>query len=145
MPSIQGCDLPEDLYYDVDGNTWVRLDPGGVVTLGMTAYAVSLSGQIVAYRPKPVGHLVKRGRSAADIESGLWKGPVRTPIAGEMVAANPDLGRNPALINEDPYGYGWIAKLRPLDWNSDHPLLIRGVEAAEAFRHKMASDGFDAC
>jgi glycine cleavage system H protein len=145
VTNVQGCDLPEELYYDVDDNTWVRMDRDGLVTLGVTSYAVSLSGQIISYRPKSVGREIKRGRAAATIESNLWVGPVTSPISGEIAATNPDLVNNPGLINEAPYSYGWIVKLRPLDWEADSDRLVRGAEAVDAFQSKMQSDGFGAC
>ena len=62
MATVRGCTFPENLFYNVESNVWCRQEADGTVTLGMTAYAVSLAGQIVAFTPKAVGKHVDQDR-----------------------------------------------------------------------------------
>ncbi len=145
MGTVRGCDIPEDLSYNVENNVWARREDDGTVTIGMTAYAAALAGQIVSYTPKKVGKSVKKDKSCATVESGKWVGPAKSPVAGEVVAVNDAVSANPGLINEDPYGEGWLVKIQPSDWDADSAGLVGGADAIAAFEAKMEADGFDGC
>ena len=145
MASVKNCNLPDDLYYNVENNVWARKEADGTVTIGMTAYACALAGEVVAYTPKKVGRSVDLNKSAATIESGKWVGPVKTPIAGEVAAINDAVASNPKSINADPYGNGWLVKLKPSNWDGDSAALTTGAAAMSAFEAKMAADGFAGC
>ncbi len=145
MSTVRGCELPENLLYDVDSNVWARREADGNVVVGMTSYACSLSGVIVAFTPRRLGKEVKRGKSCATVESGKWVGPVKAPVSGEMVAANPEVAAEPGLINDDPYGAGWLVKIRPVDWDGESVALLKGPEALVLFEQRMEADGFGGC
>ena len=78
MPIVRGCNLPDDLLYDVDNHTWYLELGDGTVRMGMTAVATALAGELVAFTPKKIGREVKAGKSCATIESGKWVGPARS-------------------------------------------------------------------
>lgn len=145
MGTVRGCDFPEDLYYNVENNVWARRESDGTATIGLTAYAASLAGQIVSYTPKKVGKDVKKDKSCATVESGKWVGPAKVPVAGEVVETNGALASKPGLINEDPYGAGWLIKIKPVDWDTDSGDLKTGADALAAFEAKMESEGFGSC
>ncbi|EHQ53185.1 MULTISPECIES: glycine cleavage system protein GcvH [Ectothiorhodospira] len=145
MGAVKGCDLPEELHYSIDNNVWVRREDDGNVTVGMTAYACSLAGQVVSYTPKKAGKDVKKDKSCATVESGKWVGPAKTPISGEVVAVNDAVSASPGLINQDPYGQGWLVKIKPADWDADAVDLKTGADALAAFQAKMDADGFKGC
>lgn len=145
MASVKNCNLPDDLYYNVENNVWVRKEADGSVTIGMTAYACALAGEVVAYTPKKVGRSVELNKSAATIESGKWVGPVKTPVSGEVAAINDAVAANPKSINADPYGNGWLVKLKPSNWDGEAASLVTGAAAMSAFEAKMAADGFAGC
>ena len=145
MGAVRGCNIPEDLLYSVDNNVWVRQESDGSVTVGLTSYACSLAGQIVSYTPKKVGKDVKKDKSCATVESGKWVGPAKTPVAGEVTASNDAVAANPGLINEDPYGEGWLVKISAEDWDGDTADLKTGADALAAFEAKMDADGFGGC
>ena len=145
MASVKNCNLPDDLYYNVENNVWARKEADGTVTIGKTAYACALAGEVVAYTPKKVGRSVELNKSAATIESGKWVGPVKTPVAGEVVAINDAVSANPKSINADPYGNGWLVKLKPANWDGDAASLVTGAAVTKAFEAKMAADGFAGC
>ncbi|MBT5513755.1 MAG: glycine cleavage system protein H, partial [Rhodospirillaceae bacterium] len=99
MPDVRGCHLPDDLLYDVDNNIWYREAGDGNIQVGMTAVAVAMAGQLVAYTPKRVGRTVKPGKSCATIESGKWVGPAKLLMGGEVVAVNETMQGKPDLAN----------------------------------------------
>lgn len=145
MASVRGCALPEDLFYNVESNVWCRREADGSVTVGMTAYAVSLAGPIVAFTPKAVGRRVEQDRSVATVESGKWVGPVKAPVSGEVIAVNERLDTQPGLVNEDPYGAGWMVQMKPSDWDEEVSTLLTGASARAAFEAKMEAEGFGGC
>ena len=145
MGAVRGCNTPEDLMYNVENNVWVRRESDGTATIGLTAYACSLAGQIVSYTPKKVGKAVKKDKSCATVESGKWVGPAKSPVAGEITETNDKVSGNPGLINEDPYGEGWLVKIKPENWDGDSGELKTGGDALSAFESKMEADGFGGC
>lgn len=145
MSTVRGCTFPDDLYYDVESNVWCRREGDGTVSVGMTAYALALAGPIVAFTPKAVGRRVEQGRSVATVESGKWVGPVKAPVSGEITAVNEALEIDPGLANEDPYGRGWMVRLRPSDWDGEVNTLLTGQAALDAFEVKMEAEGFGGC
>ncbi len=140
MPVINNCDLPEDLYYVVDKHVWARRD-GDLVTVGMTDVAQNLAKTIIAVTPKAPGRSVARGRNVATVESGKWVGPVPAPVTGEIVEVNTALATSPGLINTDPYGEGWVARLRPADWEAEAADLATGPDGIEAYRRFLDDQG----
>ncbi|WP_081616601.1 MULTISPECIES: glycine cleavage system protein H [unclassified Thioalkalivibrio] len=145
MGAVRGCDIPEDLMYNVENNVWVRKESDGTATVGLTSYACSLAGTIVSYTPKKVGKNVKKDKSCTTVESGKWVGPAKTPVTGEVTETNDKVASNPGLINEDPYGEGWLIKLKPEDWDGEAGDLKTGSDALSAFESKMEADGFGGC
>ena len=145
MGAVRGCNVPEDLLYNIDSNVWARPAADGVVTLGLTAYACALAGEMVAFTPKKIGKEIAQDKSCATVESGKWVGPVKMPVAGTLVAVNNALHAKPDLINKDPYGEGWIVKIQPNDWERDAKALRTGAEALAAFEAKMQAEGFKGC
>ena len=141
MATINNCHLPEDLYYLVDKHVWLRRAPEGAVTVGIDDVARHLAGTIIAVTPKKAGRAVPRGQSVATLESSKWVGPVPAPIAGEIVEVNDAVRREPRLVNDDPYGAGWIVRLRPTSWEADAPGLVTGAAGLEAYRAYLEREG----
>lgn len=141
MALVNDCRLPEDLYYLVDKHVWVRVADGGAVTIGIDDVARHLAGTVVAVTPKRPGRAIPKGQSVATIESSKWVGPVPAPVGGEIVEVNEAVRRNPGIINQDPYGDGWIVKLRPTAWEEDKVGLVTGPEGIEAYRAFLEREG----
>ena len=139
MTLVNNCNLPEDLYYVVEKHVWARWD-GELLTVGMTDVAQNLANAIVAVTSKAVGVTVKKGRNIATVESGKWVGAVPAPVSGEIVAVNDALAASPGLINSDPYGAGWVVRLRPSDWEADAADLVTGPEGVEAYRRFLDAE-----
>lgn len=131
-----GCPLPDDLLYDVERDVWARPDPdGSTATIGMLSPLASFIGivQKVQYRPSVEGPIA-RGRSVATIESFRFTGAVRLPVDGTIVERNDEIVRRPKWINDEPYGHGWVARVRaddPASWHAS-------MEPAPAVRERIA-------
>ena len=145
MPTVRGCNLPDDLLYDVDNHIWFKEAGDGTVNLGMTTVATAMAGQLVAFTPKKVGRKVEAGKSCATVESGKWVGPAKSVAAGEVAAVNDALAAKPSLANEDPYGAGWLVILKPDDWAGAKAALTPGAQVAQEYEAKMDADGFAGC
>ncbi len=141
MATLFNCNLPEDLYYLVDKHVWLRPAAGGPVTIGINDVARHLAGTIVAVTPKKAGRAVPKGQSVATIESSKWVGPVPAPVSGEIVEVNETVRKNPRLVNEDPYGAGWLVKLRPSAWDAESAGLVTGSAGLEAYRAFLERQG----
>ena len=144
MPNVRGCNLPDELLYDVDSHTWFKEVDGGNVRLGMTAVATAMAGQLVAFTPKKVGRSVDAGKSCATIESGKWVGPAKSAAGGEVVAVNEELQSKPNLANQDPYS-AWLVEIKPDDWAGVRGTLTPGSEVSSKYEAKMDSEGFAGC
>jgi glycine cleavage system H protein len=145
MAVVRGCNLPDDLLYDVDNNIWYRENADGTVTLGMTMVATGMAGQLVAYTPKRVGKTVDAGKSCATVESGKWVGPAKIAFEAEVVETNEALNDSPKLANTDPYGEGWMLRVKPADWAAAKATLLPGSQVAGPYEAKMAADAFAGC
>ena len=145
MANVRGCNLPDDLLYDVENHTWFKEMGDGTVRLGMTTVATALAGRLVAVTPKKAGRSVEPGKSCATVESGKWVGPAKSVAGGSIVEINDKLVATPTLANDDPYGEGWLILLKPTDWPSVRPSLVLGSQVAPKYEAKMAADGFAGC
>jgi glycine cleavage system H protein len=144
MPVVRGCNLPDDLLYDVDNNIWYRDNGDGTYTAGMTMIATGMAGQLVAFTAKKPGKTIKEGKSVATVESGKWVGPAKVGFEAEITETNEDLTATPSLANSDPYGAGWMVKVKPVDPGAT-AMLTPGSEVAGPYEAKMAADEFEGC
>jgi glycine cleavage system H protein len=145
MPDVRGCQMPDDLLYDVDNHIWLKELDDGNIKIGMTTVATAMAGQLVAFTPKKVGRAVQAGKSCATVESGKWVGPAKSAAGGEVVAVNDELVNKPTLANEDPYGAGWMVIIKPEDWASAKATLTPGAQVGPKYEAKMDADGFAGC
>lgn len=102
---------PTNLKYTKD-HEWMRLDGADVVAVGITAHAAGELGDVVYVDLPEVGRALSAGDAAAEVESVKAVASVYAPLAGEVVEVNEALSANEAVINADPYGAGWMFKLR---------------------------------
>ena len=145
MPVVKGCPLPDELLYDVANQLWYRELAEGVVEVGITAAAVGMVGHIIAATPKRAGRALKQGEACAVIEAGKLIGAAKIAFAALIVAGNEDLLDRPQALNTDPYGAGWLVRVRPEQWPPAKAALTPGTAVAEPYRLKMQEEGFDGC
>jgi glycine cleavage system H protein len=141
--------FPADLLLQPEHQVWARLDADGLVTVGITDLGIQLSGEIYMCRPKVVGSAVAQGRSIAVVELAKSIVSVKSPLSGVVEAVNPLLATAPEQVHQDPYGQGWLARLRPSAWERERTMLLAGESAwagmvAQARLHRItlvAKDG----
>jgi glycine cleavage system H protein len=104
--------IPTDLKY-LESHEWVRLESDGTVTVGISDHAQSSLGDLVFVEVPEVGKSLSKGAAAAVVESVKAASDVYSPVSGEVVAANQALSGSPELVNSDPYGEGWLFRIKP--------------------------------
>ncbi len=122
---------PDDLLYHAE-HDWARIDDGEAV-LGITWYAQDALGEVVFFDPPLVGTVLSQGEPYAEVESVKAVSDVIAPLSGEIVAVNEELGENPGAVNEDPYGEGWLVRVRLTDASECDALMD-----AEAYTASLA-------
>ncbi len=106
--------IPADLKY-LASHEWVRVEADGTLTVGISDHAQAALGDLVFVETPEIGRTVKAGEAFAVVESVKAASDVYSPVSGEVLAVNDALGATPELINQAPYGDGWLMKIRPSD------------------------------
>lgn len=104
--------IPADLRY-TKSHEWMRTLPDGTVEIGITDHAQQSLGDLVFVEVPEAGRKLTAGDACAVVESVKAASDVYSPLTGEVVAGNPALSTQPELINKDPFGEGWILRLKP--------------------------------
>lgn len=114
---------PDDLLYHAE-HDWARVDADEqTATLGITWYAQDSLGEVVFFDPPAVGTTLAKDSPYAEVESVKAVSDVVSPLSGEIVAVNEALSGEPSTINEDPYGEGWLVKIRMSDPSEREALM----------------------
>jgi glycine cleavage system H protein len=109
---VSEASYPDDLLYHHE-HDWVRLDPQGEwATFGITWYAQDALGEVVFYDAPEVGATLTKDESYAEIESVKAVSDVFAPMSGEVIEVNDSIADEPGVVNDDPYGGGWLVKVR---------------------------------
>ena len=106
--------IPEDLKY-TQSHEWVSREANGNMRVGISDHAQEALGDLVFVELPAVGDQVDQGDSVSVVESVKAASDIYSPITGEIVAVNEDLEEDPGLINNDPYGDGWLYEVAPSD------------------------------
>ena len=107
---MAGESYPEDLLYHPE-HDWARID-GDEAVLGITWYAADALGELVHYEPPEEGATIAKDQSYGEIESVKAVSDLISPLSGEVLEANPRVVDAPETVNEDPYGDGWLVRIR---------------------------------
>ena len=99
----------------VGPDLWFRRGLGGTYVIGLTHAAQRRAGTIAHYRGPEVGRRYRKDESAVTLESDKWVGHLTLPVAGTVVETNETLAADPGAINREPYGAGWLYRMRPED------------------------------
>ena len=108
------------------------------MTVGMTSLLSAIAGKFTSVRIRPAGTRVEKGRSLGTLESLKFVGPIPSPLRGIISLVNSDLVKRPKLMNDAPYGEGWIVRLKPLSFHEERGFLSRPSDAREGFKKKIA-------
>lgn len=135
--NILGFDYPPHLHYWLERDVWAERRGDGSVRVGVTAFGVHISGHFFMCRPKPPGTVLAQGQTLAVVELNKSIVTLKTPVAGTVLRVNEGLTDAPELIEQDPYGAGWIAELQASDWAQDQTLLHHGDSLLDAATARM--------
>jgi glycine cleavage system H protein len=124
---------PDDLKYHAE-HDWAKID-GDEATCGITWYAQDALGEVVFYEPPEVGSTITKDAAYAEVESVKAVSDVIAPLSGEITEVNGALSDSPEKINEDPYGEGWMVRIKLSDPSEAEALLD-----AAAYRELLAGD-----
>ena len=122
---------PSDLRYHEE-HDWARID-GDVATFGVTWYAQDQLGEVVFFDLPEVGKTVRKGDPYAEVESVKAVSDVIAPLSGEIVEVNEALSDGPEAINDDPYGAGWMVRVR-----LSEPSEVDSLMDAEAYQESLS-------
>jgi glycine cleavage system H protein len=122
---------PEDLRYHEE-HDWARIE-GDEGALGITWFAADALGELVHFEPPEVGSTVTKGQSYGEVESVKAVSDVIAPLSGEVLAVNEQVVDAPETVNEDPYGSGWLIRIRLSD-----PAETDALLDADAYRQVLA-------
>jgi len=114
--------VPTNIKY-LKSHEWVRIESDGTLTVGISDHAQHALGDLVFVEVPEIGKSCKQGDACAVVESVKAASDIYSPASGEVIAGNTDLAARPELINEDPYGKGWIYKLKPSNKTELNALL----------------------
>jgi glycine cleavage system H protein len=120
---------PDGLLYHPE-HDWAKID-GNVAAFGITWYAQDSLGEVVFFDPPQVGARLKQGESYAEVESVKAVSDVIAPLSGEIVEVNAELADAPERINDDPYGEGWMVKVRLTDAGERDALMDAAAYQAQ--------------
>jgi glycine cleavage system H protein len=124
-------DYPDELYYTAD-HDWARVE-GGEAVLGITSHAKDALGELVHYEPPAIGSLLTKGEVYGEVESVKAVSELIAPLSGQVLGVNQAVVEAPELVNEDPYGEGWLARIR-----LSAPDEVDDLLDAEAYRALVA-------
>jgi len=127
-------DIPADLKY-IETHQWVRVADDGTATIGITDFAQKQLGDVVYIGVPDVGVMVNGGEEAGVAESVKSASDVFSPVTGEVIAVNENLEDEPELVNEDPYGDGWIFRVKLEDAGE-----LDGLMDATAYAGHVAAE-----
>jgi glycine cleavage system H protein len=123
--------VPADLHYTKD-HEWVRVD-GDTATIGVTDFAAHQLGDVVFVDLPAAGRTIEQFATFGVVESVKAVSDLYAPVSGEVVAVNGDLGSQPELVNSDPFGKGWMIRVRVSD-----SAQVDGLLDAAAYEHLTA-------
>jgi glycine cleavage system H protein len=127
---VAEASYPSDLKYHAD-HDWARVE-GDTATLGITWYAQDQLGEVVFFDPPEVGTTISKDQPYAEVESVKAVSDVIAPLSGEVTEVNDGLSSSPEKVNDDPYGEGWMVKIRLSD-----PSEVDGLMDADSYEESL--------
>jgi len=129
------------------GHGWAKAGNEGVVSVGLDDFAQKLVGKVDSIDLPPVGSRLAQGEKGWVLRAGAQAIPMLSPLDGEVVAVNEEAARSPGIVNEDPFGKGWLLKIRPARLAANRTNLLKGrlarrwtEEALHGLRHTMGGN-----
>lgn len=140
MARVEDYDFPAELWYEPREHLWVRIEAGTTgmdraptATIGVDEMGQEALGEVVYVDLAGVGREVRRGEALGSLEAEKMVRPVLAPISGTIVDVNDAVVAAPRLLNSDPYGGGWLFKIRATRWAAERTELLHGDDAVTAW------------
>lgn len=130
--------IKQGLYYSEAG-IWIEVE-GDVAKIGLTDYIQQSIGDIAFVEPYPIGTEVAVGDPVMDIETIKVTMELPSPVSGELIELNEELDLAPELVNEDPYGEGWLARIALDDWEADRQHLLDAESYLDIMREQALEE-----
>ncbi len=127
MVEIDGYNLPDELYYTKD-HTWARVEDNGGVTVGMDAFGAKSAGNIEFIDLPMEDDEFEGGEAFGSLESAKWVGGLLMPVSGMVTEVNENIEDELGLLAKDPYGEGWLIKIKPANLKDELKALIHGAD-----------------
>lgn len=125
MKKIKNFQIKTELWYDTEKGLWLDIHKN-MARIGMSPLVQETSGSFVAIRLSTNGETLTRGSSFGSVEAEKHVGHLNAPVSGTVVAVNPEVSENPRLINDDPYGKGWLIEIEMTNFLNEHENLLSG-------------------
>ena len=116
--------IPDDRLYCPRYDMWVQEVGDGELLIGATAFGIFLAGEIIAFTSKPRGAEVELGRGMGTVECRKTVLAVHVPVSFVLLEGNEAAEEQPKRVNDDPYGAGWMARVRPTRWAEEQSVLV---------------------
>lgn len=128
MAKVDEYDMPDELYYDKE-HMWAKIE-GNKAIVGLNDFSQKLAGEISYIEMPEEEEEVNQGEVVGSYETGKWLGKLYAPVSGTITRMNEDAEDEPTLVNEDPYGEGWLFEIEMSD-PSEVDNLMKGEKAIE--------------
>lgn len=137
MATVEGYEFPDHLWYQPAEHLWLSPEAGAegwvLVTVGLDVLGQEALGDVVYLQLGPAGRPVAPGEAVGTVEAEKMVRPVVAPLAGVLVEVNAALLATPRWINRDPYGQGWLLRIRTREWEGQRGALLHGEAAVSAW------------
>ena len=128
--------IPQGIFYSKN-HTWAYLEKSGTAKVGVDDLLMHITGELNIRHLKNPGEHVSKGELMAEMDQKGKSLKVFSPISGTIVNSNPELDMDPGLLNKDPYGQGWIYKIKPSIWVEQIPTLLIADDATQWFNREL--------
>jgi glycine cleavage system H protein len=128
--------IPQGIFYSKN-HTWAYLEKSGIARVGLDDLLLHITGEVDVHPLKNQGEMIKKGDLVAEIDQNGKSLRIYSPISGEVISANPVLSGNRELLNDDPYGKGWIYNIRPSNWKSEISTFYLAGEATDWLKREL--------
>jgi len=128
--------VPQGIFYSKN-HTWAYLQKSGIAKVGLDDLLLHITGEVKIHELKSAGETINKGEGLAEINQQGRSLKVFSPISGKLVGSNPVLAENQGLLNQDPYGKGWLFDIKPSNWIAEIPSCYLAEEATEWFGKEL--------
>ena len=132
MARIDAFEFPDDLFYDAREHLWLRRH-GALTTIGIDDGGQDALGDVVYVQLAEPGRRVSRGEAVGSVEAAKMVRPLFAPVSGRLAEVNGAAMAKPRLVNDDPYGEGWLFRIETDEWESERTSLIQGSAPVTAW------------